>query len=372
MSQLLVHYFDPDFDHMHLTPKESSNGKVDHYNLGYVQNVVAGQVLAEVIAQDTPPPQGSKAPRPLRDNKLPIGPNTAQNPVKPTQIIAASNGYVFYHEDLITVKKLLNVRRDVDFHTGNIVFVGDICVHGTIRSGFNVQGNNILVKQTVEGAHIEAFGSFTSENGIKGGKTAHISAKNDIRIPFIENATLIAGGDILIEGSCMHTDVWVQGNLAVKGRLNGGTVYANRIVYVQDQLGGGISTITSIVMGYDPLHFYNLRAADEGIRKLDAIVDSLSIQCAKSDVHRAEYGSKLEQARTRLKALHKKREALWAQMNSESDLRKCRIIVPGQLRPGVEISIGGAYCIINDFMENVCISYRDDEIVFDSPAIVKK
>ncbi|MFV0348501.1 MAG: FapA family protein [Halodesulfovibrio sp.] len=372
MSQLLVHYFDPDFDHMHLTPKESLNGKVDHYNLGYVQNVVAGQVLAELVPADAPLRPGVTSPRPWSGQPLPVGPNTAVNPKNAGQIIATVNGYVFYHEGVITVKKLLNVRRDVDFHTGNIVFVSDICVHGAIRTGFSVQGRNILVKKNVEGAHVEALGSFTAENGIKGGKMARISAKGDIKIPFIENATLIADGDVLVDGSCMHTDVWVQKNLVVKGRLQGGTIHANRIVYVQDQLGGGISTLTSIEMGYDPAQMYNLRAADEGITKLQALIESLEKKCGKHAELKAECEPKLETTRIRLKALHKRRQALWEQMTSESDLRTCRIIVPGQIRPGVEISIGGVYCIINDFMENVCITCQDNEIVFESPAMVKK
>ncbi len=47
MPYFLHHYFDPDFDYQRLKPKIREDGKVDHYNLDYVQNVIAGQVLAE-------------------------------------------------------------------------------------------------------------------------------------------------------------------------------------------------------------------------------------------------------------------------------------------------------------------------------------
>ena len=45
----LLHYFDPDFSHLKLTPEQRADGSAELRNLGYVQNVVAGQVLAEVL-----------------------------------------------------------------------------------------------------------------------------------------------------------------------------------------------------------------------------------------------------------------------------------------------------------------------------------
>ena len=44
----LRHYFNPDFDYLNLKPGGDS-GATDVYSLGYVQNVIAGQVLAEIL-----------------------------------------------------------------------------------------------------------------------------------------------------------------------------------------------------------------------------------------------------------------------------------------------------------------------------------
>ncbi len=44
----LRHYFNPDFDYLNLKPGGDS-GSTDVYSLGYVPNVIAGQVLAEIL-----------------------------------------------------------------------------------------------------------------------------------------------------------------------------------------------------------------------------------------------------------------------------------------------------------------------------------
>jgi len=45
--------------------------------------------------------------------------------------------------------KTLTVGRDIDFHTGNIVAIGDVLVGGSIRSGFTVMGRNVTVRGPV-------------------------------------------------------------------------------------------------------------------------------------------------------------------------------------------------------------------------------
>ena len=47
----LMHHFNPDFDRLHLKPSENGTEATgaDLYNLGYAQNVLAGQKLAELI-----------------------------------------------------------------------------------------------------------------------------------------------------------------------------------------------------------------------------------------------------------------------------------------------------------------------------------
>ena len=150
MAFYLKHYFDPDFKHEKLTPSFTKDGSVTFFYLGYVQNVVAGQVLAELVDLDANPDFSNYDPRFIFDKPyFPCGPNCIPHPGKPTRIIAQVNGYCFYHERLITEKTLLNVRRDVDLHTGNVTSAGDVIAHVPPRSRFTPQRHNTLAKGTL-------------------------------------------------------------------------------------------------------------------------------------------------------------------------------------------------------------------------------
>ncbi len=369
MPYYLRHYFDPDFNHQKLAPQHSADGSVDHYYLGYVQNVVAGQMLAELIDLDQHPDLADYDPRFIyKELVYPCGPNCSPHPGNPNRIIATANGYCFYLDGLITVKKLLNIRRDVDFHTGNVMFVGDIAAHGVVRPGFTVQGNNVLIKQTVEGAVIKAQRDIVCEAGVNGAQGGLLEAGGNIHLPFCENATLRARGNILIEGSCMHSTIHVGGSLVVKGRLQGGTVYANNLIYVEKQLGGE-NTITKILMGYDPFEFLTLQGLEDEIKKLRDTLREFERISTISQRHAKEYERRIEMATLKLKVAHKRRGALWKKFHEdELGTLNCRIVVPGKLNPEVEVAIARAWLRVSDYYHNVKLRLVDDDIELSSPA----
>lgn len=371
MTYYLRHHFDPFFNHTKLSPAAVSRGRVDHHCLGYVQNVISGQVIAEFV----PTPENTEFldPQFIFDSPvLPAGPNTVVNPENSQQLLAAQNGYVFYHEDLISVKKLLNIHGDVNFSTGNVIYVNDLCVHGTVRTGFELQARNILAKDIVEGATIRTLDAFTAERGIKGAKSCVIDAGSNIRAGFCENCDLQAGNDIYIEGSSLHSKMSLNGSLIVKDRLQGGKIYANNMVYVGEQLGGGINTPTSIIMGYPPALMRKLECIEDKIETVDETIKQLLKTSAKSELHRTETREKLEFEEKRMGSLRREQRRIMKLMKKNANSELCRVIVPGTIRPGVDISIGGHYTKINDYLENVAISLRDGELRFTSPAIIKK
>ena len=83
MQYYLRHYFNPDFDYLRPKPGVGEDGESsDLYSLGYVQNVIAGQLLAEVI----PLEQAGAEPDPrfvLSRPVLPGGANTQVDPAYP-------------------------------------------------------------------------------------------------------------------------------------------------------------------------------------------------------------------------------------------------------------------------------------------------
>lgn len=359
----LLHYFDPDFSHLKLTPEQRADGSAELRNLGYVQNVVAGQVLAEVLDMEKHP-DIPRDPRFIYQKRhLPIGPNCLSHPDNPDKIMAGVNGYVFYHNGLISIKKLLNVRGDVGFHTGNILFVNDLAVHGDVHTGFSIQARNILVKGQVQGAKLKSAGEMVCLGGVKGTnpsivpdpaqEVSHsdhyvpntlIEARGNIRLPFCEHVQIRTRGNLVIDGSCMHSTLYVGGKLLVRGRLQGGAVYANSVVCVEKQLGADYSVPTKIMMGYDPFDFLKLQKLESQMRFLKDKLEYFKQMAARNEVMQLEYGPRIEIMRRKLAIAKKRRVSLWQKFTlDEKNAPKCRVVVHGKVMPGCEIGIGRAF-----------------------------
>lgn len=367
----LKHFFDPDFDYHNLKPVEKTDGSVDYYNMGYVQSVIAGQILAqwEDESEEGVCPIGH---RHYPDKTFPKGPNTKVNPDNPDQLIAIRNGYVFYNEeDLITVKELLNVRGDVNLSTGNIFFVGDLVVHGAIKSGLDVKANNINVKGIIEQANVHAAGFLKCDGGIKGNSKGLIEAKETLRTAFCENATLVSGGNIIIDKNCMHTTVYCEGKFAVKGRLAGGKCYSDQYVYIGEQLGGGLSSAAQVVVGYNPVILLQIDKISTQISVLTKEIEELQKLVSNGSSNTTKFTDKIEKNDMKIRFLKSKKKQLWDKIQQAEKLESCRIMVEGIVKAGVEISIGQAFMQVESPMENVFFYYENNEIRVGSPALKK-
>jgi uncharacterized protein (DUF342 family) len=66
-------------------------------------------------------------------------------------------------------------------------------------------------------------------------------------------------------------------------------------------------------------------------------------------------------ARQKLKLLRERRDHLWtALLEDESQARTCRLVVPGTVYPGVEVSIGKSSLIVDTIRSNVVFRLRDE------------
>ena len=368
-SYYLSHYFDPDMDHHALKPRIDSEDDADRYNLGYVQNVVSGQVLAEVVPLTEIGNTTLTSLNPrffLPDPLLPQGPNTRIDPDYPQYLLADANGYVFYHDGLITVKKLLNVRGDVDFRTGNIFFVGDMAVHGNVRAGFDIQANRILVKGMVEGGVVRARGDLALEGGARGGASDRclITAGGNLRLPFAEKAELRADNAIYIERTCQHCTVFAGSSLVVKDRLQGGSIHARSAIYVANQLGTFAAAPTAIHLGYNALRVRQLEKLDVRLDELATRVTHYTAVAGHLPPDATPTSRKLAMAKQKLELFQQRREQIWgALVEDERHADACRLVVPGTVHPGVELSIGRAFLTVQTTYRNVVFQLKDNEIV---------
>lgn len=366
MPYFLALYFDPGFDYLHLLPREMADGSVDHRNLGYVRNVRRGEVLAQWL------PDGAEAPGPvveLAERILPAGPGAAPDPADPDRLLAAADGYPVLLDGRVRVKTLLNVRQEVGVRTGNVQFVADVAVHGAVRSGFSVSGRSVLVKDVVEAALVRAEASLSCAGGVKGAGRAVLKAGENLRLPFAEKAMLLAGRNLLVDGACMHCEAFAGVRAAIKGMLAGGAVYASQLVYVEEQLGGGLGAETLVLLGYDAMALNKAMLVERRIKEETRRLEELAALSAANPVLRGELAEKTLACADKLDRFTARHNEIWQEIHARADLESCAVVAPGRVRPGVEVCIGGARLEVADYLENVRFTYKEGEVAITSPAV---
>jgi len=347
-------------------PKMDDKGNVDYFDLGLINNVKAGQMLA----QRTLPTEGTVGytvlgdeltPRRGKDIRLLRGSNTVIDQEE-TTIYAVIDGHVSLQGNKITVNPVFKVNGDVDYATGNIDFVGNVVISGNIASGFKVKaGGDIEVNGFIEGAEVEAGGSVIVKGGIAGGTKGKVMAAQNVLARFAENSNIEAGGDILIKEAIMQSNLKAGGSVKVssnKAIIVGGLIQATHEVEAR-VLGSQLATQTIIEVGVNPAHrdeyhelirirtekkkiMDNLNQNLQAFQRSGISMDNLSEKKKADLIKMLDYFKSLHGELTQMEKRVVQLEAEF-QRTQNAKVRALEVAYPG-----VRISIGQAIYIVND------------------------
>jgi uncharacterized protein (DUF342 family) len=146
-----------------------------------------------------------------------------------TEFLAAANGCVYFKSGKVYIEEAYSVKEDVSLKTGNVQFNGSIQIAQSVLQGFKVNAKkDIYVRGRVEGAELTAGGNIVIVGGITGMNTAKIEAGGDVTAKFIENATVVCGGNINCDILLM-SNVKAEKSIFMKGEraaIIGGTTLA--------------------------------------------------------------------------------------------------------------------------------------------------
>ncbi len=170
-------------------------------------------------------------------------------------IRATTEGELVKTGNKLEIRSSFNVDGDVDMSVGNIKFPGSIQIKGSVRSGFYVVSTgDIKIGGGVEAALLSADGDILVKEGVKGAGKAVLRSKSRLMSSFVELATVLSVGDIVLKSAVVRSRIKCNGHIGFQGnngRIVGGIVRARNGVTVQSiGTSGGIKTHISFGQDY--------------------------------------------------------------------------------------------------------------------------
>lgn len=256
-------------------PQVNEDGTVNYKELGVVDNVIAGDVLATATAPTDGEPGTSVRGTDLTQRtgqpaRLPWG-NGTHIMEDGLTLVAATNGNLSMVNGMFFVAEVFEIKGNIDTSTGNIDFVGSVRVTGDVRSGFSIiSGGDIKVNGVVEGATLQAEGNISVDSGINGMGNGKIVARGELKSKFIESCEVQTGGSLFAE-SIINSDVKCDGDLIMtkgKGSLIGGTaLVAGNLTAIN--VGSYSNIATSVTLGYTSLLTEKIGEARENLARIE-------------------------------------------------------------------------------------------------------
>lgn len=247
----------------------------------------------------------------------------------------------------LDVEEILLVRGDVGYHTGHIVFPGDVIIEGAIGDGFRVwSGANIHCKATMDAYDVNAKKDLVCDQGIIGRRKAQVRVGGELRAKFIQNCRVAVRGDIHVQSAIVNSRVYTLGkvDLGDKGVFMGGEVFAVHGIKAY-RLGNQAHQSTVIHAGTDFTVQQRLDQANEQLRLL-----ALKGQRAKEEAGNAP-NSQLDLLLARIAHAETDLRTLIAQLLTSLDAdEEASVEVTSEVYPGTVIEICRVSIVVDELL----------------------
>jgi uncharacterized protein (DUF342 family) len=356
--------------------KVQDEGASSLRDLHLFDNLKAGTVVARLYppkpGTDGQDALGKKVParageevKPKIDKTIEIRPPQIEEPF--STLVAKVDGFLGDESGALTIQEILQVKGNVDFHVGNIDFVGGVSVKGDVLTGFFVRADKtITVFGSVQGGTIQSrAGDVLVKQFVFGGPEGKILCRGAFSCQTAREARAEALGNITVTKEAYQCTFRTQGALmAENAKVIGGHTFAVCGVDAQ-QLGNDAGLPTTIELCSD----IEMSTEYSG---LEASIASHQRAVALLELHLGPYAkttarvSLLEPTyRQKIEALLKKRNDIKASLiellaqqrrllEGASSAQTLRVNVRKILYPGVTIRAGGEVFSVQDPLKGPC------------------
>src|SRR5690625_1664382 len=202
---------------------------------------------------------------------------------------AAADGQLSVSGRYIHVHPVYEVNNTLSMKEGNLDFTGTIIIRGHVPAGYSVKADgDIKVFGIVEAATLTSGGSIFISEGLAGQKKGCIKAEESIRIGYINQGKALAGNDLFVENSIIHSFCTVKNHVfCQKGNIIGGILSIGKSLSARD-IGSRFGAKTEIIFGLDQaLHskqeelLKEKKQLEDTIQKLTMLGEKLKQQNTK-------------------------------------------------------------------------------------------
>ncbi|WP_288311290.1 DUF342 domain-containing protein [uncultured Selenomonas sp.] len=357
-------------------PRVIESDRVDYKDMNLFVLAKAGQLLAERIPQ-THGQEGKDVfgfPVPARNGKpipLTVGKNAEIR--EENKIYALIDGQIVEDGKRIGIDPHLSISGSVGVGTGNIDFVGSVQVSGNIDAGFVVKATgDVEVSGFVSGADVEGRNVFIS-GGITGQGRGKITAKEDVRAAFAENALVEAGRDIYIADAVLHSTIKAGKKVVVedrRGLITGGYIAAGEEIRAK-VVGNQAFVVTKLVVGVNPALSQRYQQAcreyKEDKQRLSQITQMLNtfskIDTSRLPENRVAQIAALTRSQFPLAGKIKREEKLIEELQEElGKMEDGKIRVADIIYPGVSVSVNSIKRSFQTEARGCTLTVQDDEV----------
>ena len=144
-------------------------------------------------------------------------------------LLSCINGQMVVENKVVSVRDYLLIKGSINYSTGDIIFPGDVEIHGTVSDGFKIySGGSILIKQTFDVTEAITKENLTVVGGIIGRAQALVKVGGALRTKFIQNCRVACRNGIKVELEITNSNVFTLKKIEMgeKGRIIGGEVWA--------------------------------------------------------------------------------------------------------------------------------------------------
>lgn len=373
-------YFEYKFNmDLNSRPQENSDGSVDYWSIHNLETVEEGQVIA--IYHE--PVEGSDG-KTVTDKVVPCKRARALPPLAGKGFsrsednrtyTADLNGKIEMKNGRVMISNIHEVHGDVDLHTGNIDFRGDVVIHGNVTPGAIVKATgSITVDGICENCMLDAGKDIVLRGGVLGGHSAVIRSKANIHAQFLEYCTVEAEGFVEFNYalSCNITcydHVFVAGK---KASIVGGSVYAVSGVDVST-IGNLNEVKTNIHVGTNTSVLKEIIDLQNQMAEANAMVEKITGGLQQFDIVSKERGidNRNDERRIALLRTRMTKQAEIATVQKALD-RLNMIVERGKgatvkvlhdVYPGTTVSIDQMKLIVKDQQHTVEFCKRKGKVV---------